>query len=53
MEQTTLFIDTGAWFALADKSDQYHHLAVDIYPDLLRRYHHLATTNLVIAETYV
>jgi len=53
MGTNTLFIDTGAWFALADKSDQYHNQAVKIYPGLLKNYHHLTTTNLVIAETYV
>ena len=52
MEKNDLFVDTGAWFALADRSDQYHTRAVDLYPKLLRRYDHLTTTNLVIAETY-
>ena len=51
MKKDTLFVDTGAWFALADKSDQFHRKAVDIYPKLLRNYSHLRTTNLVIAET--
>jgi len=48
-----VFIDTGAWFALADKSDAYHEQAVAIYPGLLRGFHHLTTTNLVVAETYI
>ena len=48
-----MFIDTGAWFALADKSDAYHEQAVAIYPGLLRGFHHLTTTNLVVAETYI
>lgn len=52
MEINTLFVDTGAWFALADKSDQYHIKAVKIYPELLSSYNNLKTTNLVIAETY-
>jgi len=52
MEKNTLFVDTGAWFALADKSDQYHIKAVKIYPELLSIYNNLKTTNLVIAETY-
>ena len=52
MEKNTLFVDTGAWFALADKSDQYHSKAVKIYPKLLISYNNLKTTNLVIAETY-
>ncbi|MBW2126650.1 MAG: DNA-binding protein, partial [Deltaproteobacteria bacterium] len=53
MENRTVFIDTGAWFALADKSDAYHEQAVAIYPGLLRGFHHLTTTNLVVAETYI
>lgn len=51
MEEKKLFVDTGAWFALADKSDQYHNQAIEIYGDLLRDYR-LLTTNLVISETY-
>lgn len=53
MKDNTIFVDTGAWFALADESDQYHKQVVDIYPGLFRDNHHLATTNLVIAETYI
>ena len=52
MGKNTLFVDTGAWFALADKSDQHHNQAIEVYPDLLRNYR-LLTTNLVIAETYI
>ncbi len=51
MEEKKLFVDTGAWFALADKSDQYHNQAIEIYGDLLRDYR-LLTTSLVISETY-
>ena len=53
MGKNTLFVDTGAWFALADKSDQYHLQAVKVFPKLLSSCHHLTTTNLVIAETYI
>jgi uncharacterized protein len=53
MKNNTLFVDTGAWYALADKSDQYHAQAVEVYPQLLNRFHHLTTTNLVISETYI
>ena len=53
MDTQTIFVDTGAWYALADRSDQYHDRAVRIYPELLRSYQHLVTTNLVIAETYI
>ncbi len=53
MEKNTVFVDTSAWYALADQSDQYHNQAINIYPKLLTDYHHLTTTNLVMAETYI
>lgn len=48
-----LFVDAGAWIALADADDQHHERAAQAYPDLLRQYQRLVTTNLVIAEAYV
>lgn len=53
MKEKIVFVDTGAWFALADKSDHYHNRAVQIYPELLNKYRQLMTTNLVVAETYL
>lgn len=53
MEKKTLFVDTSAWFALADGSDQYHDRATEVFPELLRSNHNLVTTNLVVAETYI
>ena len=50
---TELFVDAGAWIALADADDQYHQLAAQAYPELLRHYRHLVTTNLAIAEAYI
>jgi len=48
-----IFVDAGAWFALADKNDVNHGKAAGIYPSLLTAYNRLVTSNLVIAETYV
>jgi len=53
VKKKILFVDTGAWFALADVSDHYHAQAVAIYPKLLQDFSSLLTTNLVVAETYV
>ena len=47
-----VFVDTGAWLALADASDDLHHAARTIYPSVLRPDIRLFTTNLVVAETY-
>jgi predicted nucleic acid-binding protein len=53
MKGNTIFVDTGAWFALADRTDQFHKKAADKYPAFLKEYPHLTTTNLVVAETYI
>lgn len=47
-----IFVDTGAWVAVAVKDDAHHKEAIRVYPELLQTYH-LVTTNLVIAETYI
>jgi predicted nucleic acid-binding protein len=47
-----VFVDTGAWLALADKSDNLHAVAKETYPTVLKSGRHLVTTNLVVAETY-
>ena len=53
MGRNTSFVDTSAWYALADRSDQHHNEAVEIYPKLLSGNLPLKTTNLIIAETYI
>ena len=47
-----IFVDTGAWLALADKRDQYHSRATAVYPQLLHQSTRFITTNLVVAESY-
>ncbi len=49
----TIFVDTGAWYALADKRDANHRKAAGIYPVLLSTHGRLITSNLVIAEAYI
>jgi len=48
-----LFVDAGAWFALADKNDANHGKAAELYPSLLTAYSRLVTSNLVTAEAYI
>lgn len=47
-----IFVDTGAWFALQVVDDQHHHLARETFPQLLKTYQVLITTNHVVGETY-
>lgn len=49
----SIFVDTGAWIALADKDDAHHREAAPLYPSLLKAHRNLMTSNLVIAETYI
>jgi len=46
-----IFSDTGAWIALSDKSDQYHHNAVRIYSELKNRKERFVTSDYVLDET--
>lgn len=51
MSKNTVFIDTGVWYALADKSDQFHGKSTDYIKRLMQNGVSLVTTNLVIHET--
>ncbi len=53
MPQEGIFVDTGAWLALADKDDAHHKKASSIFPSLLKTGKGLITSNLVIAESYI
>lgn len=46
-----IFIDTGAWIALTDRSDQYYLEAQQIYTRLNREGQRLVTSDSVIDET--
>jgi len=46
-----IFVDTGAWIALTDTSDQYHPEASRIYTVLKRHRARLLTTDYIIDET--
>ncbi|CAN2049170.1 PIN domain-containing protein [Candidatus Magnetomoraceae bacterium gMMP-1] len=46
-----IFVDTGAWIALSDKSDQYHEDAKIIYTQLKQKKKRFLTTDYVIDET--
>ncbi len=47
-----VFVDTGAYAALANEGDARHYDAIDIARNLGRRRSLLYTTNFVIAETH-
>ena len=42
-----IFVDTGAWYALLDKSDANHHAAVKLKDSLV---HPLVTSNYIVDE---
>ena len=46
-----IFVDTGAWIALTDQSDQYHSDAKQIYARLKNQRTRLITTDYIIDET--
>lgn len=51
MTSERVFVDTGAWLALALNNDQYHTLASQTLARLLSSTR-LVTTNQVVGETY-
>lgn len=46
-----IFVDTGAWIALTDRSDRHHAEAVAIYKSLRQGRERFVTTDYVIDET--
>ncbi|MBN1604800.1 MAG: PIN domain-containing protein [Chitinispirillaceae bacterium] len=53
MNKKSVFIDTGAWLALSDTSDQYHEKAANHLKKLITDEYKIITTNLVIHETFM
>lgn len=47
-----IFVDTGAWIAIADRNDQYAKIANQFYTDLILKRSRLVTSNLILLETY-
>ena len=43
-----IFVDAGAWIALADADDKYHSAAARAYPTLVKNYRWMVTANLVV-----
>jgi predicted nucleic acid-binding protein len=48
----TVFIDTGAWIAIADSNDQYSKEAGRIYTNLILKRGQIVTSDLILVETY-
>ncbi len=46
-----IFVDTGAWIALFNQRDQFHHDAVVVFNDLQQQRMRFLTTDYVIDET--
>ena len=46
------FMDTGAFIAVTDRSDQYHQRAGAHFKELLQSRHPILTTNFILDETY-
>lgn len=47
----TIFVDTGAWYAVADRSDRHHEAASHYYLEHAGQAQ-FATSTLVLAETF-
>ena len=49
--KNAVFIDTGAWFALASKNDHFHQAATEHLKSLVKENILLVTSNFIIHET--
>ena len=46
-----IFVDSFAWIAIINKSDNYHQVCVDLLNKLLKQKAELLTTNYILIET--
>ena len=46
-----IFVDSFAWIAAINKSDNYHEISLRILEELLNKHAKLITTNYVVVET--
>jgi predicted nucleic acid-binding protein len=53
MNKKNVFVDTCAWLALSDESDQYNKKASIHLRKLIEAGYELMTTNLIIHETFM
>ena len=47
-----LFVDTSAYFALTDRRDENHEVAVSVIHQIIRERTELLTTNYIVVETH-
>ena len=47
----SVFVDSFAWIAAINKSDNYHEISIRILEELLNNHAKLITTNYVVVET--
>ncbi|HHU31344.1 MAG: type II toxin-antitoxin system VapC family toxin [Zhaonellaceae bacterium] len=52
MKAPSVFIDTGAFYALIDRDDPYHVAAYKQWAELLQQKYLLYITNYIVGETY-
>ncbi len=53
IRERSIFVDTSAFYALLDRSDQWHSEALQGFERLAQERRSLFTSNLIIAETYI
>jgi len=52
MTNFSIFVDTGPWYAMMDKNDQYHSKASNYFKQLLKKkICDIYTSNIIIQET--